>query len=38
MDLTTKTTHIKIELIKLLLINQNDGDEIEWQKSNFNLV
>ena len=38
MDLTTKISHFKTELKKLLLLNQNDGDEIEWQKSNFNLV
>ena len=38
MDLTTKISHFKVELKKLLLLNQNDGDEIEWQKSNFNLV
>ena len=38
MDLTTEISHFKVELKKLLLLAQNDGDEIEWQKSNFNLV
>ena len=38
MDLTTKISHFKIELKKLLFHNQSDGDKIEWQKSNFNLV
>ena len=38
MNLTSKISHFKLELKKLLFINQNDGEEIVWQKANFTLV
>ena len=38
MNLTSKISYFKLELKKLLFINQNDGEEIVWQKANFNLI
>ena len=34
-DLTTKISHFKDETKKLLISKQNEGEKIEWQKSNF---
>ena len=34
-DLTTKISHFKHEIKKFLISKQNEGDKIEWQKSNF---
>ena len=36
-DMTTKISHFKMELKKILLSHQNEGDKNEWQKSNFEL-
>ena len=36
-DLTTKISHYKSEIKKLLLSKQNEGDKFDWQKSNFQL-
>ena len=34
-DLTTKISHFKDEIKKLLSSKQNEGENIDWQKSNF---
>ena len=34
-DLTTKIPHFKDEFKKLLSSKQNEGENIDWQKSNF---
>ena len=34
-DLTTKISHFQDEIKKLLISKQNEGERIEWQKSNF---
>ena len=34
-DLTTKISHFKDEIKKLLSSKQNEGENINWQKSNF---
>ena len=31
--ITTKISHFKHEIKKLLISKQNEGDKIEWQKS-----
>ena len=36
-DLTTKISYFKDAMKKLLLSKQNEGEKIEWQKSNFKL-
>ena len=36
-DLTTKISHFKKEMKKILLSKQNEGDKNEWQNSNFKL-
>ena len=36
-DLTTKISYFKNEVKKLLISMQNEGDQIEWQNSNFKL-
>ena len=34
-DLTTKISHFKNEIRKFLMAKQNEGEKIEWLKSNF---
>ena len=34
-DLTTKISHFKDEIKQLLSSKQNEGENIDWQKSNF---
>ena len=34
-DLTTKISHFKDEIKKLLSYKKNEGENIDWQKSNF---
>ena len=34
-NLTTKISHFKDEIKKLLICRQNEGEKIDWQKSNF---
>ena len=34
-DLTTKISHFKDEIKKFLSSKQNEGENIDWQKSNF---